>query len=70
MVKVKVLKLAGETGLRLPGTCYFETEQNAAKLCSSGLVSIASETQEEMKELKQKPETKELKFKRQTKKRK
>lgn len=71
-VKVKVLKLAGETGLRLPGTPYFETAERAALLCERGLVSICSETAAEMpevrvKERKSKPETKELKLKRQTK---
>lgn len=66
MILVKVLKQAGETGLRLPGTSYLEFEQTAIKLQQRGLVEIIEPLK---KELKTKIETKELKLKKETKKR-
>ena len=62
--------MVGETGLRKPGTCYFEHDWKSAVLCEKGYVSICSETSgevPEIKEKKQKPETKQHKFKRVTK---
>jgi len=70
MIQVKVLKLAGETGLRQPGSTYFEYEARAAKLCAGGFVSILSETAADIGQVKEEKtviETKEEKFKPKTK---
>ena len=68
MVKVEVLKLAGETGLRKAGTCYMENEARAEKLVSAGLVKYFEPVK--VKEDKTQYETKELKTVRNTKKKK
>lgn len=39
MIQVTVTKLAGETGLRLPGSRYFLPEGEALKLEARGLVT-------------------------------
>jgi hypothetical protein len=83
MVRVKVLKLAGETGLRLPGSCYPLDEVTAAFLSGKGLVEIQkvpkapkalkvvkAQKAPKVKEEKAKIETKEEKFKPKTKKKK
>lgn len=38
MVSIMVLKQCGETGLRLPGQVYSETESKAEKLIALGFV--------------------------------
>ena len=40
MIKVKVIKLAGETGLRRPGSTYLEENHRAGYLEVRGLVEI------------------------------
>ncbi len=60
MIEVKVLKQAGETGLRLPGTCFFLDEGIANNLEMRGLIKIIKEPVK--KEEKAKLETKEEKF--------
>ncbi len=65
MIRIKVLKLAGETGLRRPGTVYSEYDQTAAYLIGKGFAEIADKV---IKEDKTPIETKEKKFTRQTKK--
>ncbi len=66
-MRLKVLKLAGETGLRLPGSIFSTDGKTAAFLLGKGMVEAVEEVE---KELKVKLETKELKITRQTKKRK
>jgi hypothetical protein len=61
-IEVKVLKLAGETGLRRPGSFYPEYEVTAAYLEGKGLVEIVS-TKPKPKQEKVKLETKQEKFK-------
>ena len=58
---VKVLKLAGETGLRLPGSSYLEFEDTALRLQQRGIISIESDSL--VKEEKDVIETKQEKFK-------
>lgn len=67
MIHVKVLKFAGETGLRQPGSKYFELDARAQKLKDGGFVDFVETT---FKEEKTVIETKELKNRRSTKKRK
>lgn len=64
MIKVKVLKYSGETGLRNPGTCYFETTKEAERLSRNGFVEIVKD---EVKEEKTHYETKEEKHTHETK---
>jgi hypothetical protein len=65
-MKVKVLKFAGETGLRNPGAEYYLDKVLAEKLAKRGFIEIV----EGFKQEKTKIKTKELKLKRETKKRK
>jgi hypothetical protein len=58
-IEVKVLKQAGETGLRLPGTRYLLEESIANNLELRGLVEIVLVKKQEKAVL----ETKEEKFK-------
>jgi hypothetical protein len=58
-IEVKVLKQAGETGLRLPGTCFPLEESIANNLELRGLVEIVLVKKQEKAIL----ETKEEKFK-------
>lgn len=67
-MKVKVLKFAGETGLRNVGSEYHLDTVTAEKLIQKGFVAKVMDLLK--KEDKTVIETKELKFKRQTKKRK
>ena len=71
MISVKVLKLAGETGLRKVDSVYELDQKTAENLESKGFVKILKkEPVKDLKEEKQVHETKELKLHRQTKKRK
>jgi hypothetical protein len=63
MVQVKVLKFAGQTGLRKVGSVYLEKDERVSNLVSAGFISLVKEEKTEI-------ETKEEKFVRQTKKRK
>jgi len=58
----KVIRFAGETGLRPPGSLLTVTEEKGAELERKGLVEI-------QKDMKQNFETKEEKFHPETKKR-
>lgn len=71
MIQVKVLKLAGETGLRKPGVIYSEIDTTAAYLAGKGFVELvitATSERVNVKEDKTVIETKEKKFHRTTKK--
>lgn len=70
MLTVKVLKFAGETGLRKVGTIYSEYDKTAVWLLSKGLVALITDGTVTIKEDKTLIETKELKITRTTKKRK
>jgi len=59
-IEVKVLKQAGETGLRLPGACFLLDEITTAYLEGRGLVEIKKSVTS--KQEKVKLETKEEKF--------
>jgi hypothetical protein len=68
MIQVKVLKLAGETGLRTPGSTYYLHPDKVKLFVKMGLVSkVLTPLNKEEKAV---VETKELKFERHTKKRK
>ena len=59
-IQVKVLKLRGETGLRLPGSSYLCEQSLAEKFSAAGWVEIESNFV--VKEEKAQIETKEEKF--------
>lgn len=67
MVTLMVLKQSGETGLRLPGQVYQESEGKAEKLIASGLAKALQPAASIVKEEKATIETKELKIRKITK---